>query len=461
MLPLVPRPVVVVSNRGPLSFERGENDQLTSKRGAGGLVGALGPAVASIGATWIAAATSEDDRLAASRGLTETDGYHLRLLTIDDRAWRAYYDTISNSTLWYLYHGLFDAVRRPLFDRHWRAAWDRYREVNEQFARAVVETAPKDSFVLVHDYHLSLVGAIVAKERPDVRTVHFHHTPFARPDELRMLPDDVSQELLTGLTAFGSCGFHTKRWAGAFTASCETVLGSVPSTFVSPAAANLDEVREVSASADAARASDSLHGLVGDRRLIVRNDRMELSKNILRGFLAFDELLATRPEWRGKVVFAAYVYPSRQTLADYLGYRAEVESLVERLNARWSTGDGWTPIVLSTEDDFPGAMAALRAADVLLVNPVRDGLNLVAKEGVSINERDAVLVLSRESGVWDELGEWSLGVNPFDVGGTADALHRALSMDADDRSSRAAALRAAASARTPHDWYRDQLDAAT
>lgn len=415
---------------------------------------ALGPAVDGLGATWIAAAMTDADREATAAGMTEAEGFHLRLLEIDPRAYRAYYDVVSNSTLWYLYHGLFDRVRRPAFDRRWRAAWGHYRDVNAQFAAAVADAAPRDATVLVHDYHLALLGPHLRKERPDLRAVHFHHTPFATPFEIRLLPDDVAEELLTGLAGHTACGFHAQRWADAFVGACEVVVGEAPSVFVSPATANLAEVQTAARSAQSEAARARLLDAVGGRKVIARNDRIELSKNILRGFLAFDELLETRPEWRGQVCFVAYVYPSRQTLPDYLAYRAECEGLASRINARWGD-ESWTPILLSTEDDFPGAMAAMRIADVLLVNPVRDGLNLVAKEAVSVNERDCALVLSRECGAWDELGEWALTVNPFDVSATADALERALTLDADDRRERAQRLREAAAARNAFDWFAD------
>jgi trehalose 6-phosphate synthase len=448
--------VVVVSNRGPVSFDYGDDGGITPTKAAGGLVNALGPAVDGLGATWIAGAMTDADREAAANGLVDAEGYHLRLLTLEPRAYRAYYDVISNTTLWYLYHGLFDSVRRPAFDRRWHEAWNHYRDVNAQFAAAAADEAPRDAVVLVHDYHLALLGPYLAKERPDLRTVHFHHTPFCGPDDMRMLPDDVAAELLSGLAAHGACGFHSGRWADAFTAACEAVIGLTPSTFVSPATANLDDVRAAADSPAAHHRRTELLGIVGDRAVIARNDRIELSKNIVRGFLAFDELLETRPQWRDRVTFIAYIYPSRQTLADYLAYRSECEALAERINRRWAT-PSWTPIALSTDDDFAGAMAAMRIADVLLVNPVRDGLNLVAKEAVSVNERDCVLALSRECGVWDELGPWALEVNPFDVSGTADVLHQALSLDAGERRERSAELRRAASARNASDWFRDLI----
>lgn len=448
---------MIVSNRGPLNFAL-DDGSLVTRKAAGGLVNALVPALIGRGAMWIAGAITEADRVAAESGPLRSDDIDVRLLAIDDMAYRSYYDGIANSTLWYLAHGLFDAPRRPQFDRRWHEAWGHFRDVNARFAQSVIDLAPPDATVLVQDYHLSLVGAMVAKERADLRLVHFNHTPFCSPQELRMLPDDAAVEWLRGLAGHAACGFHTRRWAANFEACCEAVLGEVPRTFVAPAAPDLADVVGVAAGASCAAHLAELDDRVGDRRLIVRVDRIELSKNLLRGFLAFDELLEAHPEWRERVIFEAYVYPSRQTLPDYLGYAVEVSSLIDRLNAKWSTPT-WTPIVLEGTDNFPASVAGLRRYDVLLVNPVRDGLNLVAKEGVVVNERDGVLALSRESGVFDELGEWSLDANPFDITATAELLHHGLSMPADERAQRAAGLRSAVQARTPTDWLDDQIGA--
>jgi trehalose 6-phosphate synthase len=159
-------------------------------------------------------------------------------------------------------------------------------------------------------------------------------------------------------------------------------------------------------------------------------------------------------------VFAAFLYPSREGLVEYLAYRQEVEGLVNRLNDKWSTAD-WTPIHMKTSDDYPRSMAALQMADVVLVNPIRDGLNLVAMEGVLVSERASALVLSTEAGAWEQLGDaGAIGINPFDVSATAEALHTALSMTSDEREDRHARLRAVVATRTPRDWLREQLAAA-
>jgi trehalose 6-phosphate synthase len=446
------RPLVVVSNRGPLSFTI-EDGALRTKRAAGGLVAALGPALDGTGALWVAGALSDADRAAAAQGAVEAEGFRVDLLALDADDHRAYYDVISNGTLWFLHHGLWDLPRRPRFDQTWRQAWAAYRRVNQAFADHVADVAPADAVVLVQDYHLTLVGPALRRRRPDVRCVHFHHTPFATPSELRVLPDEARDELLAALSAYDACGFHTERWADALRGAAPQAI-----TFVSPAAADADDLRGVAASDACARALVDLDALVGDRKLLVRVDRIELSKNIVRGFLAFDELLRFRPEWRERVVFGAFVYPSREGLAEYQAYRLEVEAVIARVNATWATA-GWTPILYDPSDDFPRSVAALRRYDALLVNPVRDGLNLVAKEGPIVNERDGVVCLSRESGVWAELGAVALGLNPFDLAGTADVLHEALSMDPDQRRAHATAARAAATARTASDWLGDQLAA--
>ncbi|MDQ3569970.1 MAG: trehalose-6-phosphate synthase [Actinomycetota bacterium] len=451
--------LVIVSNRGPLSFSRDEDGNLVTSRGAGGLVSCLAPAVAGAGATWVAGAISEEDREAASQGVVEAEGFRLRSLVIESEEYRQFYDVVANSTLWFLHHNLFDLPRRPHIDRRWREAWSTFADVNRQFAEAVADEAPDGGVVLVHDYHLCLVGSTLAKVRPDLRTAHFNHTPFCEPTALRMLPDEVASAVMEGLAANGACGFHSERWAAAFGRCAEATVGSVPPTFVAPAGIDSDDLTQVASSDESKEEFAKLDEQIGDRHFIARIDRIELSKNILRGFLAFEELLRTRPEWRERVMFGAFVYPSRDSIPDYMAYRSEVEAMVERVNNTWST-PSWTPVLAYTEDFFPRSVAAHRRYDVLLVNPIRDGLNLVAKEGPTLNERDGVLVLSRESGAWDEMGEAALGINPFDITDTADALARALSMGRRERAERAARLRAASEGREPQDWLNDQLEAA-
>jgi trehalose 6-phosphate synthase len=453
------RPLVIVSNRGPLSFSIGADGELESKRGAGGLVSGLGPLVVDTDAMWIAAAISHGDRKAAEQGTVAAHGFRVRSLALDPAIYRMAYDVVSNATLWFAHHHLFDLARRPRFDMRWREAWDAYRAMNLSFAEVVVREAPTDAVILVQDYHLTLLAPLIAASRRDLRTVHFSHTPFAGPDALGVLPDDVVAVLLEGMAAHHACGFHTARWAGAFGAACDQFIGTRPRTFVSPLGTDPDNIRSVASSPASEAERAWIDERVGDRSLIVRVDRIELSKNLLRGFHAFADLLDRYPDWRERVVFGAFVYPSREGLAEYLAYRQEVETLVAKINADYST-PGWTPILLDTSDNYPRSVAALRRYDALLVNPIRDGLNLVATEGPLVNERDGVLLLSPEAGSWAELGEYATRVNPFDVSGTADALDRVLRRDRAERASTAKLLRERATERTPADWLADQVAAA-
>ena len=389
----------------------------------------------------------------------------LRVVTVEPERelYRMAYDVVSNATLWFCHHHLWDLPRRPRPDRRWREAWDAYRTVNAQFADAVAEVAPDGGRVLVQDYHLALVGEVLRTKRPDLRTLHFSHTPFADPSMLRVLPSSAAGELLAAMAAFGACGFHTARWEGAFRAAfSDAALAAAAGTFEPPPtfvaglgpdpAALADEAASDAVAAARARLAEQTAG----RKLVVRVDRIELSKNIVRGLWAFDELLATSPRWRGRAVLLALAYPSREGLADYLAYRTEVEHAAARLNDTWGTAD-WEPVVLSVADDRARSMAALSLYDVLLVNPVRDGMNLVAKEGPLVNARDGVLVLSREAGAFEELGDLALGVNPFDVTETAEALDHALSMEPEDRAAHARALRDRVRGRTAADWLERQL----
>jgi trehalose 6-phosphate synthase len=455
---------VLVSNRGPLAFHFEDGVPVVGEVG-GGLAGSLHPLVTGTGATWVASTMSEADRAAVDAGLMTEEGLRIELVEPEPDIYNMAYNVVSNAILWFCHHHLFDAARRPRADRRWMEAWDGYREFNQLFAERVAKVAPEGGRVLVQDYHLALMGSELARLRPDLRTTHFTHTPFADPSVLRMLPTSVGAELLTGMAGFGTCGFHTERWAAAYRA-CQSDVGGrntgppMP-TFVSPLSSDPISLRAEASDPSVPLALTRIEELIGgsDRQAIVRVDRMELSKNLLRGFWAFEELLEFEPQRRERVVFVALAYPTRQGLPEYLAYQNEVESTVARINERWGM-PGWTPIVLEVEDDYHRSLAALTRYDVLLVNPVRDGLNLVAKEGPLLNARDGVLALSREAGAFDELGGAALEINPFDVSGTAAVLARALDMEAGERGTRAATLRGTVLAREPSDWLADQLDAA-
>lgn len=459
------RRVVIVSNRAPVSFHAEADGRLAVRRGAGGLISGLGPLVTGTDTVWVAAPLGTGDRTAqahatsAGTAVIEAEGFRVRFADLDADDHRLAYDLISNQTLWFVHHGLFDHAREPTFEASWFEAWSAYERVNRGVAASVAEAAPPDAVVLVQDLHLALVASTLAELRPDLACVHFSHTPFATPEEWAVLPDGPRRALLAGMSAHRACGFHVERWAQAFRACHRADSGAEPPpTFVASLGPDPDDVGATAASAACEEAVADLDHIVGDRAFLVRVDRIELSKNILRGFAAYDHLLATRPEWRGRVIFGAFVYPSREGVAAYRRYREDVDAAVAAINARWAT-PGWDPIHYDASDDYPRSVAALRRADAFLVNPVRDGLNLVAKEGPLVNDRDAVLLLSRGAGAWDEIGDLAVTVPAFDVVGTADALAVALGRTRDERAETAARLRRRIAERTPTDWLADQLAA--
>lgn len=451
--------LVVASNRGPLSFSLDDSGKPVPAGSAGGLAAALSPMLAGSGASWVACAMSEADRAAAAQGLMTDGGIELHTVEPSPDTYRMAYDVVSNSTLWFLHHHLFDLARRPRIDDHFMEAWKAYGELNALFSDVVCDVAAEGATVLVQDYHLYLLPGLLRRARPDLRTVHFSHTPFADPGILRVLPARVARDLLSGMAASRSCGFHTGRWEHAYRACC-TDLGVDPGrTFVSPLTPDAASLAARAASPECEEARRQLDELLDDRLLVARVDRVEPSKNLLRGFWAFDELLARRSDLRGRLVMVAHAYSSRQSLADYLAYANEVEHTAARVNELWGTAQ-WQPVVLDVADDTVSSLAALTRYDVLLVNPLRDGLNLVAKEGPLVNTRDGMVALSREAGAYEELRGSVIEVNPFDISATAAAMAAAVDIEPGERARRAEALRELVQRRKPVDWLSDLLAAA-
>jgi trehalose 6-phosphate synthase len=450
--------VLVASNRGPVSYEVQEDGSLAAKRGGGGLVSGLSAIGPDAGALWVCSALSDGDREAVRQGVGEEG---VRMLAVPADVHADAYNGIANSVLWFVHHMLYQTPLEPVFDAEFRRQWASYETYNRAFAEALAEEAAEGAAVLVQDYHLTLVPGMLRELRPDLRIGHFSHTPWAPVDYFRMLPDDIAEQVLRGMLGADRLGFLTRRWADAFTACCTELVGGLGNTEVGVhgLGADADFLRQRSHESDVEERMAALREEIGaGRKTIVRVDRTELSKNIVRGLLAYRQLLDDHPEWRERVVHVAFAYPSRQDLAVYRDYTAEVQRLAEEINSRYGT-PGWTPVVLHVKDDFARSLAAYRLADVALVNPIRDGMNLVAKEVPVVSDDGCVLVLSREAGAHAELGEDAITVNPYDVIGTAEALHTALTLPAGELAERGKRLAAAATALPPAQWFLDQLNA--
>ena len=476
------RLLIVASNRGPVSYSHAADGSLSAKRGGGGMVSGLtsglGAVAADGGALWLCAALSEADREAArwaERAPAEPGEVPVRMLDIPPDVFDAAYNGVANSVLWFVHHLLFDTPVQPRFDARFRSDWGAYIAYNEAFATALAQECAPGTRVLIQDYHLSLAPRLLRDRYPAARIAHFEHTPWAPPEYYQLLPDDVAVAILDGMLGADHAGFLAERWADAFLDCCQTVLGAevtrarpgagsvryrnrVTEVAVHPLGVDAEELRARGRQEDVRGNAIALREIARGRQLIVRVDRTELSKNIVRGLDAYRELLATRPQWHGRVTHLAFAYPSRSGLAEYQAYTARVHELAAQINAEFGTPD-WEPLILEVKDDYPRSLAACGVADVLLVNPIRDGMNLVAEEGPILSERGCALVLSREAGAAALVGEAALLVNPYDVSATANALHAGLIMPAAERQRRSATIAGAAAARAPRRWLAEQVEA--
>ena len=470
-------PLLVASNRGPLSFAEADDGSLVANRGGGGLVSGLS-GLRSGEVVWVCSALSDTDREAARRapdGRLDRDGHDtngtaVRMLDIDPVTFGRAYNAIANSTLWFVHHLLFATPTSPTFDATFRREWASFQAYNRAFAEALAVEAAEGAKVLVQDYHLTLLPRLLRDLRPDLRIGHFSHTPWAPVDYFRLLPDDIARETLLGMLGADHTGFHSRRWSAAFAQCCADVLGAetdggsvshdgrTTALGIHALGVDAEALRERAHQEDVETRVADLHRRLGDRQAIVRVDRTELSKNIVRGLLAYRELLRRYPQWVGKVTHLASAYPSRHDLPEYREYTAHVQRIAGEIEDEFATAD-WRPIVLHVTDDYARSLALYRVGDVLLVNPVRDGMNLVAKEVPVLSDDGCVVVLSSEAGVADEFGDDALIVNPFDISGTADALHRALSMPTDERAQRTARLAEASQRLPPTAWLAEQVDA--
>ncbi|MEZ5079159.1 MAG: trehalose-6-phosphate synthase [Thermoleophilia bacterium] len=455
--------VILVSNRGPLTFGRDDDGNRTSNRGGGGLVTALSGLVDVTPLVWVSAAMSDEDRAVqreAGDGRFPIPGHGTdtfgRFVLLDDEVFDQHYNVISNPMLWFVQHYLWDLSNVPDIRRLELDAWEHgYLVANRMFAEAVSAELRErpDAVVMLHDYHLYTAPESIRTAHPDAFLHFFVHIPWTQPDYWRVLPPHIREAVLRGLLANDIVAFHTARYARNFLLCCEDLLGLTVDMERRSIRWMGREVwvRSYPISVDA-KAFETLaaspevateEGPILRRRrahLIVRVDRADLSKNAIRGFKAFDVMLDDHPEMAEQVTFIAMLQPSRQDVPEYVEYLDAIKDVVSRINTKHGNTD-WMPIDLRIESSLPRAVALYKHFDVLMVNAIYDGMNLVAKEGPLVNERSGVLVLSENVGSHEELGSFALSVNPFDIEDQASALYRALTMDLDERDERLSQIR--------------------
>jgi trehalose 6-phosphate synthase len=461
----VDRSLIIAANRGPVMFQTAEDGSRTFTRGSGGLVTALVGLARQIDSTWIGCARTEADtewekgELSLWRG-RETLGVHL--LSPDPDAYEGYYNVIANPLLWFLQHSMWDIPRKPVIDRSTWAAWSEgYVVINQLFADAIVEqtqAATKRPLVMLHDYHLYLTPRMVRMQlRPSERPTlsHFVHIPWPGPDYWSILPPQMRTAILEGMLGADILGFQTHDDVLNFIRTCQQYLKRVGAKYKAqrvwyrnhathvrafPISIDVQGLRRMARSKEVAELRSEIEEMIGERQLILRIERSEPSKNIIRGFRAFEEMLLTYPEYRERVMFLAILVPSRMDLGEYRDYLDEVMAAVGQINAAFATGV-WEPVRVLVGEKYERAVAAMQCYDVLLVNSIADGMNLVAKEGPIVNKRHGQLVLSERTGAREQLESAALVISPCDISATAAALYKALTMPKSERRQRVRDLR--------------------
>jgi trehalose 6-phosphate synthase len=471
--------LIIVSNRGPAHFERDDDGNRVVSRGGGGLVTALTGLVSHRDSLWIASAMTDED-VAVSE---ETDGpieltiddvaYRICLVESDAEAYDRFYNVIANPILWFIQHYLWDLSNAPEIRQEELDAWDfGYQTVNRDIAGAVLRQieGTERPVVMLHDYHLYTAPGLIRAAREDAFLHHFVHIPWSQPDSWRVLPGRIREAIYRGMLANDIIGFHTSAYCRNFLRCCSELLevdvdferssvtheGGETLARAYPLSIDANRLERAAASPEVAEAEREV---LARRRehLIIRVDRADLSKNVLRGFTAFDTFLQLHPEFREKVTFIAHLQPSRQDVPEYAEYVERIEALVAVINHRHGTTD-WMPIDLRIYENFPEAVARYKHFDLLMVNSIFDGMNLVAKEAPAVNTRDGVIMLSENTGSHEELGDCALSVNPFDIQEQAETIYRALTMDPAERRLRAQRLKEIIFSRNPGDWVDEQLD---
>jgi trehalose 6-phosphate synthase len=466
--------LVLVSNRGPATFENGE-----ARRGGGGLVTALTGLVHHRDAVWVASAMSEGDiemsRAHEGRSFdieVEDAHYRVRLVESDPEAYDQFYNVVANPMLWFIQHYLWDLSNAPDIRRHETDAYEHgYCTVNADLAQAVLEEVEDEpeAVVMLHDYHLYVAPKMIRRERPDIFLHHFVHIPWTQPDAWRVLPADIREDIYEGILSNDIIAFHTRSYRRNFLHCCRDLFDLEVDEQAGVVRFDGRDVwvrsypLPISAetfykTAQRPAVHQYEREILRRRRehLILRVDRADLSKNVLRGFTAFDLFLEQHPEFSEHVTFIAHLIPSRQDVPEYAEYLERIEALAAVVNHRHGTTD-WMPIDLRLRENLEEAIAAYKHYDLLMVNAMFDGMNLIAKEGPLVNERNGVSLLSENTGAHEELADFALSVNPFDVQEQANAIFRALSMSAEERSWRAQGLKRIVTARDPGDWVDDQL----
>jgi trehalose 6-phosphate synthase len=476
---LTPQPsIVIVANRGPNDFVWQDGAWVT-KTATGGLVSMLTPLARRASVAWFCCVSEPPDAQQARQGLfttaaDQTDpSLHVIPVPLPAETYHAYYGQISNEVLWMLQHHVIGSGGFEYLDAARHQAWGRYLEANARLASAIGRTVRRPRAFLVQDYHLYPLPGLLRGMFSNTPILHFTHIPFPDPPILRLLPDAWRQTILRGMLGSDVVGLQTAMDTRSFLACCTEFLdvkvnaecgtveltdGRKVSVRAYPASVDPRSLRRTMRSAEVAAAHKRLEAERDDLMTIVRVDRLDPSKNQQVGFLAFGRLLEMRPDLCGRVRFLAFLVPSRTDLSVYRAYRDTVYRTIDEINTRYSEACGGPPIRVFYSNDRDQALAAMQRCNVLVINSLQDGMNLVAKEWAVVAHEPGVLVVSETAGVAGEAADSALLISPLDVEGTARAIADALDMPATERRVRHARFLEHIEKWTARDWLNAQLE---
>jgi trehalose 6-phosphate synthase len=473
--------IIVASNRGPVLFKRDENNKIELIRGAGGIVGSMIPFMEKTHGKWVSSAIGEcDDEINIKYNGNvpipmENPEYYLRFIKTDENIYNGFNGKFANPLLWFIHHSMWNPPYSPCADDEMHRAWDSYQYVNSKFAEAIVKdlnASNKTPIVMLQDYHIYLTPKLIREQHPDVLMSLFVHIPFPPPEIFQQLPNHMQIDILESMLTNDVLGFHIPRYMNNFLQTIRLILpnalvddivgdilynGHVCHVRTYPISVDVETLQRHAQDPNVIAKEAEVDEMIGDCKLIYRTDRADLSKNIIRGFQAYDIFLEKYPEWKEKVKFIATLMPTRQDIDIYREYTDNIRNIVDEINEKYATLD-WQPIQYICRGDYDLVIALLKKFDVLMVNPILDGMNIVAKEGSVVNENNGVLILSTGAGCYEELKDGSICINPYDIRQTAESIDMALLMDETTKSQMITKAKRAVESNDLNNWVSKQLE---
>jgi trehalose 6-phosphate synthase len=472
--------IVIVANRGPNDFVWQDGAWVT-RTATGGLVSMLTPLARRSSVAWFCCVSEPPDAQQARQGLFTTAAdqteprLHVVPVPLPAETYHAYYGQISNEVLWMLQHHVIGSGGFAFLDFARHEAWARYLEANRRLASAIAHSVERPDAFLIQDYHLYPLPELLRATYPDTPILHFTHIPFPDPPVFRLIPDMWRKTILHGMLGADVVGLQTPMDVRNFLAccgeflevscelACNTVVlrdGRNVRVRSYPASVEPRALQRGMRSKQVAAAHQRLEGERGGQMTIIRVDRLDPSKNQQIGFLAFERLLEKRPDLCGRVRFLAFMVPSRTDLSVYRHYRDAVYGTIDDINRRYAEACGGPPIRVFYTNDRDQALAAMQTCQLLLINSLQDGMNLVAKEWAVVADTSSpgVLVVSETAGVAADAAGSALLISPLDIEGTARAMAEALGMSTAERRARHAQFLSRVTIWSARDWLNAQLD---